>query len=541
MKRIAQFVVLLAFADIVPAQVFDPENVLIENVYLASETAGQDTINLLIRDNELVLVSEDRIPLPEGFTALDADKGFLVGKLLIGEPPDFIILSTDPREDMAALMDTRANSTYMVYRGELRKNTLQASEGAADDTSGHPVWHAYSPPPVALPTSHDPGAYWNHWSTENTNNVLFGVLALDRQEWPSQDSESEDQVGDLEELEGGEIRDIRLGIFGTLSFFERPWGYTISVATNSFNKEFEEGVLDNFRAIDYRVDIPVGESMKLTVGKQKEPISMERTMTLINLPMQERSAPIDTFLRSRNFGAQLSGTALDRRLSWAGGIFNDFIDEDLSVGDATTSVTGRVTWLPYLSDDESNLLHLAIGTRLSDGEQPVRYRAKPEFNKSPMFVDTGLFDADRIDQLSLEASWRHGPFWLAAEHLSTSTDSPTSGRLDFSGYFVMASWIITGEMRTYNQGNGTFGPVPIARPARGKGFGALEIAARWSGIDLDDGPITGGNMDILSFSTSWWLSATANLNINYRYIVNDRDGLSGETGGLNLRLLLKLN
>jgi phosphate-selective porin OprO/OprP len=541
MKQVASIIVLFAFADIVHGQVFDPENVLIENVYLASETAGESTVNLLIRKNELVIVSEDRIPLPEGFTALDADKGFLVGNLVVGEPPDFIILATDPREDMAALMDTRANATYMVYQGELRKNTLEASEGATEVASGHPVWHAYLPPPVALPTSHDPGAYWNHWSTENTKNVLFGVLALDRQGWPSQDSASEEQVGDLEVFEGGEIRDIRVGMFGTLDFFGRPWGYTLSLATNAFDKEFEEGVLDNFRAIDYRLDIPVWDSMTLTVGKQKEPISMERMMTLINLPMQERSAPYDAFLRSRNFGAQLSGTARDRRISWAGGIFSDFIDEDLSVGDATTSVTGRVTWLPYLSEDESNLLHLAIGARLSNGEQPVRYRVKPEFNKSPMFVDTGLFDADRIDQLSLEASWRRGPFWLAAEHLSTSADSPTEGRLDFSGYFVTASWILTGEMRTYKRGNGTFGPVPVARPARGNGFGAWEIATRWSSIDLDDGPIQGGNMDILSLSLSWWLSSTANMNLNYRYIVNDRFGLSGETGGVNLRLLLKLN
>ena len=144
MKRIASFIVLLAFADIVHGQAFDAENVLIENVYLASETAGESAINLLIRDNELALVSEDRIPLPEGFTALDADGGFLVGNLTVGQPPDFIILATDPREDMAALMDTRANATYMVYQGELRKNTLEASEGAVGVTSGQPAWHAYS-------------------------------------------------------------------------------------------------------------------------------------------------------------------------------------------------------------------------------------------------------------------------------------------------------------------------------------------------------------------------------------------------------------
>ena len=264
-------------------------------------------------------------------------------------------------------------------------------------------------------------------------------------------------------------------------------------------------------------------------------------MTLINLPMQERSAPADAFLPSRNFGAQLSGNALDRRVSWAGGVFNNFIDEDLSVREATTSVSGRVTWLPHISTDKSNLIHLAIAARLSDGNQPVRFWTEPEFNKSPVFVDTGEFDADRIKQLSLESSWRRGPFRLAAEHNTAIVDTPTDGRRHFSGYYLTASWILTGEMRSYDRGNGTFGSVPVPRPARGGGIGAWEIAARWSSIDLDSGPVQGGNMDILSLSTSWWLNATANVNLNYRYIINNRDELKGESSGLNLRLLLKLN
>lgn len=541
MKQVAWIAALLAIADVSPGQTFDPASVLIENVKLASESARDVAVNLLIRENKLELVSEERIPLPKGFTSLNADGGYLIGNLAIGEPPDFVILSVDPREESAALMDSKAYATYMVYRGTLRKNTLKSSADAVDDVAEHPAWRAYTPPPVALPTNYDAGDSWNHWNTEHTKNVFFAVLALDRQHWLSQDAESEQQVGNLDEFDGGEIRDLRLGVFGTLNFFSQPWGYTIVVATNAFDKEFESGDQKNFRGLDYRVDIPIGESLQLSLGKQKEPISMERTMTLINLPMQERSAGGDAFLFSRNFGAQLSGSALDQRLSWAGGVFNDFIDADLSWSDATTSVGGRVTGLPYMSQDKSNLVHLAVATRVSDGSQPVRFRAEPEFNKSPLFVDTGEFEADRINQLSLETSWRRGPFWLGAEHLTTIVDTPTDGRLDFSGYYITASWILTKEIRSYDPKNGTFGPVPVARPSRGGGFGAWEVAIRWSGIDLDDGPVQGGNMDILSLSTSWWLSAKSNLNLNYRYIVNDRDGLTGESSGVNLRLLLKLN
>jgi len=47
-------------------------------------------------------------------------------------------------------------------------------------------------------------------------------------------------------------------------------------------------------------------------------------------------------------------------------------------------------------------------------------------------------------------------------------------------------------------------------------------------------------MDIFSLAASWWLSPNFNVNINYRYILNDRDNLNGETSGVNMRVLLKL-
>jgi phosphate-selective porin OprO/OprP len=541
MKNLFLVLLLVGLTSQVVAQVIDPQNIVIKNVYIATEGAEDVPVNLLIRDNKLELLSKDEIPIPDGYVALDAVGGFLIGNLVLGEPPNFIILDADPRIDMEVFLDTKGRAVYAVYNGELRKNTLQyATSDILVAKPEHTAWHAYTPPPVALPTHYGDSAPWNHWTTANTNNVFFAVLALDRTHWLSQNDDSEQQVGSLEQFEGGEIRDLRLGVFGTLNYFDKPWGYTVVVATNAFDKRFELEDQDNFKAHDYRLDIPVGDSMKLSIGKQKEPISMERIMTLINSPMQERSSVADALLLSRSFGVLLSGNALDRRMSWAGGVFNDFIDTDESLDNGATSVAGRVTWLPFVSDDESNLVHLGLAARLSDGNQGYLYRAEPEFNKSPIFVDTGFGDADGINQYDLEASWRRGPFWLAAEHVGTFVDSPTNGNLNFSGYYVTASWILTGEMRDYHYKSGTFGPVPISRSVHQNGPGAWEIATRWSSIDLNDGPVAGGEMDILSLAASWWLSPIFNVNFNYRYILNERDNLNGEASGANIRILLKL-
>lgn len=267
---------------------------------------------------------------------------------------------------------------------------------------------------------------------------------------------------------------------------------------------------------------------------------MERIMSMVQLPMQERSSVSDAFLPSRNFGVVLSGNALNQNMSWAGGIFNNFIDSDESIGSTATQVIGRVTWLPYISQDESNLVHLGVGVRHSNGKQGTQFLTEPEFNKSPIFVDTGFMDADDISQLNLEATWRKGPYWLAAEYISSDVDSPVFGDRSFDGFHVTGSWIFSGEMRAYNRKSGILGGVPVSKSVYQGGWGAWEVSMRYSTLDLTDGLVDGGEMDIWSFGLNWWLSPIFNVNVNYRYIFNEQGGFSGESSGFISRVMVVL-
>jgi phosphate-selective porin OprO/OprP len=233
-------------------------------------------------------------------------------------------------------------------------------------------------------------------------------------------------------------------------------------------------------------------------------------------------------------------------VTWAGGLFNNFIDSGESISDTATAFIGRTTWLPFVSEDDSNLVHLGFGYRHSNGKQGARFSSTPEFNNSPTFVDTGraevsgVINADSIDTYSFEASWRKGPYWLAAELVSVDVDSPTFGDLDFSGYHITGSWIVSGEMRAYNRKSGILGPVPVAKDVNQGGWGAWELSTRWSSIDLTDRSIDGGRLDILSFGVNWWLTPVFNVNLNYRFINNQTNGLSGDSSGFMGRLMLVL-
>ena len=543
-------VLLLLLGSAAFGQVVDPRNVLIRevNLLVPGEAGKTIIVNILIRDNILELVSEDEIPVPDGIVPVNAANGYLLGETVIGVPPKFIILDGNPGLDFDVLMDTDQHIVFAVNDGELVRNRLFEDFEAvteADDRARR-NWLAYTPPPMALPSNYGDASKWNQWATENTTGIFLAAVVLDRTKWPSQDDVSVMQVGDLSSFEGGEIRGLRFGAVGTLNYFERPWVYTVFGATHAFDKGFETQDTDDYTWFDYRLDIPVSDDMTFSVGKQKEPISMERIMSMVNLPMQERSTVSDSFLPSRNFGVVLNRGTPGGLMTWAAGLFNNFIDSGESVSDTPTAFVGRATWLPFVSSDESNLVHLGLGYRYSDANLGVRFASTPEFNKSPDFLDTGLstvnsiIDADNFNTLNLEASWRRGPFWLHGEYVSSNVDSPTFGDLDFSGYHVTGSWIVSGEMRDYNRKSGIFRLVPVARTVNQGGWGAWELSSRWSSTDLRDRGIDGGKVDILSFGVNWWLTPIFNVNLNYRFVNNQTNGLSGDSSGVMTRLMLVL-
>lgn len=546
-KSLLRFFALLSmlFGEFAIAQVVDPQNVLIRNVHLivADEAAEKVLVNILIRDNKLEVISKDTIPVEEGASAVDGREGYVLGNLAVGETPSFIILNQNPRENFEVLLDTSFFTVFAVHNGQLVQNNLfEVAEEEIEEEEEQAAnigWMAYTPPPMALPSNYMDTTKWNRWESKWVSGIFVAGVVLDRMHWGGQDSDSEAHHGNLSNYDGGEIRGFRLGAVGTINF-EKPWVYTIFGATNAFDKGFEIEQQEDFTMFDYRLDIPIFKNANVSVGNQKEPISLERIMPMTNISMQERTSVSDAFLPSRNFGVVVSGITDSQRMTWAGGVFNNWVNQRGDINDNNTVTVGRVTWLPMISEDESNLVHLGFGLRHSNLKTEIRYLTEPEFNKSPVFVDTGEIDANDSMQLNLEASWRKGPLWINAEYIDTAVDSPTIGDLDFSGYHASATWALTGEMRDYNKKSGILGPQPVAKTVNQGGWGAWELGARYSSIDLTDGLIDGGEMDIWSVSVKWKLTPVFVVDLNYRYITLDRFGFESSSDGALIRILLLL-
>ncbi len=542
--NIACILILLLLASPCLAETDQPHRLLINNALLIDrhDKEQDQVINLLILNGKLDLVTADPVPGKPDDQVVDARNGVILGHLDLGQPASFMILDEDPRGNFDALLDTMTHAVFVVKKGEIIRNRLDEGPGPAPDEEGpdpEPKWFAYSPPPFALPIGYQNSKKWNRFKSKYINANFIAAVVLDRGMWPGQDDTSEAQVGELSPYDGGEIRALRFGAIGTLNF-KNPWIYTVFLTTRAFDQGFDSDDENSLGVFDARLDIPLGGDFSLALGKQKEPISMERLASLLYLPMQERSAVSDAMMPSRNVGIVLSGTAFKRRSAWAGGVFNPWLDQGNSIDESSTQFVGRGACLPLLSGDESSLVHLGAGVRYTNARQPVQYRSTPEFRQAPLFVDTDPFPAADGILYDLEAAWRWGPFLLNGEYVINRIDSSEVGDPVFTGFHVTASYALTGEMRPYNRKNGLFGPLPVAQSVIPGGWGAWEVATRFSTVDLNEGTIEGGDMDIYSLGLNWWLTTAASFGINYRHVVLDQYGETGHSDGLMVRLSLIL-
>ena len=76
-----------------------PEDILVRNVTLIDPTGQSEErkVNILIRNHKLEVITEEKISSEEAQQVVNANGGFIVGKLEIGQLPNFMILSSAPR------------------------------------------------------------------------------------------------------------------------------------------------------------------------------------------------------------------------------------------------------------------------------------------------------------------------------------------------------------------------------------------------------------------------------------------------------------
>lgn len=178
----------------------------------------------------------------------------------------------------------------------------------------------------------------------------------------------------------------------------------------------------------------------------------------------------------------------------------------------TKAIMGRITYSPVAR--KTKVVHLGLGVErrlLGDGRE-VRVRSGSEAGiLSGRLVDTGTFGRARdVFAVNSEAAWLRGPFSLQGQYLRTFVDRDGRPDLEFDGWYAQASWILTAEPRRYARSLGVLGGPRLSGRA-----GAVEIAARYSMIDLEDETISGGMQRNVTLGINWYLVDGTRLMANY--------------------------
>lgn len=273
----------------------------------------------------------------------------------------------------------------------------------------------------------------------------------------------------------------------------------------------------------------------LRVGHLKEPFSLEMITSSNHLTFLERALP-NAFVPAFHTGVMLHDSLRGGQWTYGVGLFaNSDAGGAASVesGDDGLAFTSRVTWTPWY-DCRCPCRRFHVGASWSHRFDlgSLRFRQRPEVNLRDRLVDTGSFAAQGVDLLGLEAALVHGPFSLQGEYVQADVDAAAAGDPSFSGWYVFASWFLTGECRPYAKGAfGAVKPCGDFLAGRCGGTGAWEVALRYSELDLDDQAIAGGRMRNWTLGLNWYVNPRMRVMANY--VLSDVErGAIGETLGI---------
>jgi phosphate-selective porin OprO/OprP len=264
----------------------------------------------------------------------------------------------------------------------------------------------------------------------------------------------------------------------------------------------------------------------IRVGNYRSPFCLEELTSSRYGSFIERSLA-DAFAPGRLIGLGISEWGNFWQIS--GGVFNEeagSIDALEGVNsDESTSFIGRISAAPL--NCNNNVLHLgaAYAYRSTNAfSTSFRYRSYDETKISKIrLLDTGkIKDSDFAGLLGLEAAAQFGPLHIQGEYIKVDVFRlADSGKPDasFNGGYVFASFFLTGDNMPYDVASGEFGRVMPQ-----KEFGAIELVARYSWINLNDetASIMGGKGKDLAFGVTWYFNANIKMLVNYTIVDHDK-------------------
>ncbi|MFC1490861.1 OprO/OprP family phosphate-selective porin [Candidatus Latescibacterota bacterium] len=330
---------------------------------------------------------------------------------------------------------------------------------------------------------------------QELSNIKVGGRMMNDWAWMSPDDDVKTTVGDF--TDGSEFRRLWLYTSGSINDY---MDFIIQLDLTSGAVKFR----DVYVAL-------TGLPVTVKVGHIKEPFGLEISTSSKYITFMERGLP-SLFSPGWNNGIQFSSSAYNKRLNWVAGVFANTGGNGYSDTEEGYNLTARVTGTPLFADDGAKLLHLGLSVTNRNTTDNTAYAQGPEMGLAPDMIDTKAFSCDKIMIYNGESALIHGPFSVQGELFLSNVSSGALNDPSFFGYYGQASYFITGEHREYK--SGVFSNVKPLKSYGSGGIGAVELAARYSYLDLDSGTLKGGTLSNMSVGVNWHFNSYSRVMVN---------------------------
>jgi phosphate-selective porin OprO and OprP len=336
---------------------------------------------------------------------------------------------------------------------------------------------------------------------------------------------------------GLNARRARIGFIGT---FMRDWEYTI--VGDFGGSQDGAGVLNN-AFVTYK---GFG-NFWIEGGYMDVPYTLDEQVGSNNILFMERATPQ---VLAVDIAAGDNRSALGFRTFGKQWWFGSYITGPVAGFDHTARVpvgaTARLVFAPVRNDRftwivEGDYLRLITtqGANAGIPTSSVRLRDRIEVRVDPgvRLLDTGnLLTVTDADVISAGTALAYNNFYFQGEYFNYRISREVGGDVNFSGGYVQAAYVITGEARRYSESNGAFGGINPKRPflMGSGGWGAWEVALRYSHANLNDfdaaAVVRGGIQRNLTAGVNWYVSN--NVRFMFNYIHGEVERFNA--GGINI-------
>jgi phosphate-selective porin OprO and OprP len=286
----------------------------------------------------------------------------------------------------------------------------------------------------------------------------------------------------------------------------------------------------------------------LLLGNQKRPYGLDHLNSSRYNVFMERPYVVEAFnADARRLGLCSYGVSKNEAWNWRYGVFT--IQDLQKPGFQRTDnyqmeIAGRLAntiWYDESSDGRG-YAHWAIsGSAAYPNSGPsARFQTRPEARMDKRWFDTGaMAGAEDYQLVGLEGVINLGSLSVVGEYMGTRVNR-IGGRedVDFGGGYVYVAYFLTGEHTPWERKSGTLGRtkpfenfflVRRCDGGLGRGWGAWQVAARYSYGDFSDGnntpdDILGGVGESFTLGLNWWWNSNARMQFNYIHgRISDRD------------------